>query len=119
MPQAMTKTEAREMFGWVPKNERGTPSLINSLKQRGIETKEQIKEYMRTTGMPAQDMGLKSRLDQRRAMKEAGQKATIKPSMTTAQAKAKFNTPKMQKPAATVQKQEQGLQQEIKLQMKQ
>ncbi len=49
---ALTKSEAREAFGWVPPTERHGNSFIMELKNLGITTKDAIKEYMREIGMP-------------------------------------------------------------------
>ena len=52
----LTKKDARRAFGWVPPSKRGEQGLISKLKEQGIETKEQIKSYMRTVGMPSNNM---------------------------------------------------------------
>ncbi len=50
----LTRQMAREMFGWIPPEQRGQSSFLNELNEMGLRTKEDIKAYMHTL-MPSQD----------------------------------------------------------------
>lgn len=71
----ITKADARRAFGWVPPSKRGESSLISELKEMGLHTKEEFKQYARDVLMPAEENSLGQLFQQNM---EQGQKNTQK-----------------------------------------
>lgn len=117
--KVLTKAQAREMFGWIPKEKRGENTLISQLKEMGLKTKDDFKQYARTTLMPAEGNSLQNIYRQTVAQrqKEEQKQADIRRTQAKAQAKARFAE---RKPAALAQtpKQSQRRDQGMKMSQK-
>ena len=58
----LTKSEALAAFGWVPKEQRSQNTLLQNLKERGIVSKSQVKDYVVNVAMPKQELGLRKKM---------------------------------------------------------